>query len=119
MLVPTVPSSGYRSHDKKKSHKYDSSKSRMRKKTGGREKEAGGATRRAGGRVTSQRPPRYHSDEEEDEGVPASYHTVSLQVSQDVSTTALLPPLPGAGVSGASHSPGSPPPGAPFRKQGR
>lgn len=26
-----------------------------------------------------------HSDEEEDEGVPASYHTVSLQVSQDVS----------------------------------
>lgn len=27
-----------------------------------------------------------HSDEDEDEGVPASYHTVSLQVSQDVST---------------------------------
>lgn len=90
----TVVSSGYRSHDKKKSHKYDSSKSRMRKKTGGREREAGGGTRRAGSRVTSQRPPRSHSDDEEDEGVPASYHTVSLQVSQDVSTTALLPPLP-------------------------
>lgn len=26
-----------------------------------------------------------HSDDDEDEGVPASYHTVSLQVSQDVS----------------------------------
>lgn len=105
MFVLTVLSSGYRNHDKKKSHKYDSSKSRMRKKTGGREKEAGGGTRRAGSRVTSQRPPRSHSDDEEDEGVPASYHTVSLQVSQDVSTTALFPPLPDAGVSGASQTP--------------
>lgn len=104
VFVLTVVSSGYRSHDKKKSHKYDSSKSRMRRKTSGREKEAGGGTRRAGSRVTSQRPPRSHSDDEEDEGVPASYHTVSLQVSQDVSTTALFPPLPGAGVSGASQN---------------
>ena len=40
--------------------------------------------------MSSQRPSRSHSDEEEDEGVPASYHTVSLQVSQDVSTTALF-----------------------------
>lgn len=105
VFVLTVLSSGYRSHDKKKSHKYDSSKSRMRKKTGGREKEAGGGTRRAGSRVTSQRPLRSHSDDEEDEGVPASYHTVSLQVSQDVSTTALLPPLPDTGVSEASQNP--------------
>uniref|UniRef100_A0A8C2WYP5 Golgi-specific brefeldin A-resistance guanine nucleotide exchange factor 1 n=1 Tax=Cyclopterus lumpus TaxID=8103 RepID=A0A8C2WYP5_CYCLU len=68
----------------KKSHKYDSSKSRMRKKAGGRDKEAGGGTRRAGSRASNQRLSRSHSDEEEDEGVPASYHTVSLQVSQDL-----------------------------------
>uniref|UniRef100_A0A8C6NIH7 Golgi brefeldin A resistant guanine nucleotide exchange factor 1 n=1 Tax=Nothobranchius furzeri TaxID=105023 RepID=A0A8C6NIH7_NOTFU len=35
-------------------------------------------------KASSQRPSRSHSDEEEDEGVPASYHTVSLQVSQDL-----------------------------------
>lgn len=34
-----------------------------------------------------------HSDDDEDEGVPASYHTVSLQVSQDVSIDPLLLPL--------------------------
>uniref|UniRef100_A0A673BGG6 Golgi brefeldin A resistant guanine nucleotide exchange factor 1 n=1 Tax=Sphaeramia orbicularis TaxID=375764 RepID=A0A673BGG6_9TELE len=76
--------SGYRNHDKKKSHKYDSSKSRLRKKAGGREKEAGGGARRGGGRASGQRPSRSHSDDEEDEGIPASYHTVSLQVSQDL-----------------------------------
>ncbi|XP_030012388.1 Golgi-specific brefeldin A-resistance guanine nucleotide exchange factor 1 [Sphaeramia orbicularis] len=75
---------GYRNHDKKKSHKYDSSKSRLRKKAGGREKEAGGGARRGGGRASGQRPSRSHSDDEEDEGIPASYHTVSLQVSQDL-----------------------------------
>lgn len=95
---------GYRNHDKKKSHKYDSSRSRLRKKMGGREKEAGGGTRRGGGRLTSQRPSRSHSDDEEDEGVPASYHTVSLQVSQDVSTSALFPPLPHVGLSQTSQS---------------
>ncbi|XP_010785525.1 golgi-specific brefeldin A-resistance guanine nucleotide exchange factor 1-like, partial [Notothenia coriiceps] len=52
----------------------------MRKKAGGRDKEGGGGTRRGGSRVSSQRPSRSHSDEEEDEGVPASYHTVSLQL---------------------------------------
>uniref|UniRef100_A0A673BCB3 Golgi brefeldin A resistant guanine nucleotide exchange factor 1 n=1 Tax=Sphaeramia orbicularis TaxID=375764 RepID=A0A673BCB3_9TELE len=72
--------SGYRNHDKKKSHKYDSSKSRLRKKAGGREKEAGGGARRGGGRASGQRPSRSHSDDEEDEGIPASYHTVSLQL---------------------------------------
>lgn len=66
----------------------------MRKKAGGRDKEGGGGTRRGGSRVSSQRPSRSHSDEEEDEGVPASYHTVSLQVSQDVSTTAVSTFLP-------------------------
>lgn len=66
----------------------------MRKKAGGREKEAGSGTRRASSRANSQRPSRSHSDDEEDEGIPASYHTVSLQVSQDVSTTALFTLLP-------------------------
>ena len=93
-IIFKLLSSGYRNHDKKKSHKYDSSKYRLRKKAGGREKEGGGGTRRGGSRASSQRPSRSHSDDEEDEGVPASYHTVSLQVSQDVSTTALFTLLP-------------------------
>uniref|UniRef100_A0A8C7UA00 Golgi-specific brefeldin A-resistance guanine nucleotide exchange factor 1 n=1 Tax=Oncorhynchus mykiss TaxID=8022 RepID=A0A8C7UA00_ONCMY len=59
---------------KKKNHKYDSQKSRVRRKP--RDKE--GASRRA--KASSQRPSRSHSDDEEDEGVPASYHTVSLQL---------------------------------------
>ncbi|XP_074501727.1 Golgi-specific brefeldin A-resistance guanine nucleotide exchange factor 1 isoform X1 [Sebastes fasciatus] len=84
VFVEASLNGGFRNHDKKKSHKYDSSKSRMRKKAGGRDKEGGGGTRRGGSRPSSQRPSRSHSDEEEDEGVPASYHTVSLQVSQDL-----------------------------------
>ncbi|XP_062286179.1 Golgi-specific brefeldin A-resistance guanine nucleotide exchange factor 1 isoform X2 [Scomber scombrus] len=80
VFVEASLNGGYRNHDKKKSHKYDSSKSRMRRKVGGREKEGGGGTRRGGGRVSSQRLSRSHSDDEEDEGVPASYHTVSLQL---------------------------------------
>uniref|UniRef100_A0A3Q1FPN5 Golgi-specific brefeldin A-resistance guanine nucleotide exchange factor 1 n=1 Tax=Acanthochromis polyacanthus TaxID=80966 RepID=A0A3Q1FPN5_9TELE len=84
VFVEASLNGGYRNHDKKKSHKYDSSKSRMRKKAGGREKDSGGNTRRGGSRASSQRPSRSHSDDEEDEGVPASYHTVSLQVSQDL-----------------------------------
>ncbi|XP_045926330.1 Golgi-specific brefeldin A-resistance guanine nucleotide exchange factor 1 isoform X2 [Micropterus dolomieu] len=78
VFVEASLNGGYRNHEKKKSHKYD--KSRMRKKAGGREKEAGGGTRRGGSRASSQRPSRSHSDDEEDEGVPASYHTVSLQL---------------------------------------
>ncbi|XP_041644664.1 Golgi-specific brefeldin A-resistance guanine nucleotide exchange factor 1 isoform X1 [Cheilinus undulatus] len=84
VFVEASLNGGYRNHDKKKSHKYDSSKSRVRRKAGGREKEGGGSTRRGGSRASSQRPSRSHSDDEEDEGVPASYHTVSLQVSQDL-----------------------------------
>ncbi|KAK7901666.1 hypothetical protein WMY93_018435 [Mugilogobius chulae] len=82
VFVEASLNGGYRNHDKKKSHKYDSSKSRLRKKNGGRDKEAGGGARRVGGggRSSNQRPSRSHSDEEEDEGVPASYHTVSLQL---------------------------------------
>ncbi|XP_051936950.1 Golgi-specific brefeldin A-resistance guanine nucleotide exchange factor 1 isoform X3 [Hippocampus zosterae] len=69
---------GYRNHDKKKSH--NSAKSRLRKKAGAKEKESGNGTRRGGSRASSQRPSRSHSDDEEDEGVPAGYHTVSLQL---------------------------------------
>ncbi|XP_035028548.1 Golgi-specific brefeldin A-resistance guanine nucleotide exchange factor 1 isoform X1 [Hippoglossus stenolepis] len=83
VFVEASLNGGYRNHDKKKSHKYGS-RSRLMKKAGGREKEGAGGTRRGGSRASSQRPSRSHSDEEEDEGVPASYHTVSLQVSQDL-----------------------------------
>ncbi|XP_060943116.1 Golgi-specific brefeldin A-resistance guanine nucleotide exchange factor 1 isoform X2 [Limanda limanda] len=83
VFVEASLNGGYRNHDKKKSHKYGP-KSRLMKKAGGREKEGAGGARRGGSRASSQRPSRSHSDEEEDEGVPASYHTVSLQVSQDL-----------------------------------
>ncbi|KAM9477746.1 Golgi-specific brefeldin A-resistance guanine nucleotide exchange factor 1 isoform 1-T1 [Clarias gariepinus] len=78
VFVEASLNGGYRTHEKKKSHRYDSKASRQRKKP--REKD--GVSRRA--KPTSQRPSRSHSDDEEDEGVPASYHTVSLQVSQDL-----------------------------------
>uniref|UniRef100_A0A8B9L5L8 Golgi-specific brefeldin A-resistance guanine nucleotide exchange factor 1 n=1 Tax=Astyanax mexicanus TaxID=7994 RepID=A0A8B9L5L8_ASTMX len=74
VFVEASLNGGYRTHEKKKSHKYDSKSSRLRKKP--REKE--GVSRRT--KTTSQRPSRSHSDDEEDEGVPASYHTVSLQL---------------------------------------
>ncbi|KAL0964389.1 hypothetical protein UPYG_G00323170 [Umbra pygmaea] len=78
VFVEASLNGGYRTNEKKKNHKYDSQKSRVRRKP--REKE--GASRRP--KASSQRPSRSHSDDEEDEGVPASYHTVSLQVSQDL-----------------------------------
>lgn len=37
----------------------------------------------------NHRPSKLHSDDDEDDSVPASYHTVSLQVSQDVSIAGL------------------------------
>ncbi|XP_028323608.1 Golgi-specific brefeldin A-resistance guanine nucleotide exchange factor 1 isoform X2 [Gouania willdenowi] len=77
VFVEASLNGGYRNHDKKKIHKYDS-KSRLRRK--GRDKDGGGAARRGGGRASNQRLSRSHSDDEEDEGVPASYHTVSLQL---------------------------------------
>uniref|UniRef100_A0A6Q2WQ69 Golgi-specific brefeldin A-resistance guanine nucleotide exchange factor 1 n=1 Tax=Esox lucius TaxID=8010 RepID=A0A6Q2WQ69_ESOLU len=74
VFVEASLNGGYRTHEKKKNHKYDSQKSRVRRKP--RDKEM--ASRRS--KTSSQRPSRSHSDDEEDEGVPASYHTVSLQV---------------------------------------
>ncbi|KAM8924081.1 Golgi-specific brefeldin A-resistance guanine nucleotide exchange factor 1 [Pelodytes ibericus] len=69
----------YKSQEKRpKSHKYDSKTSRFKKKT----KEKDSLARRP--RVSNQRQYRPHSDDEEDESVPASYHTVSLQVSHDL-----------------------------------
>lgn len=51
-----------------------------------------------------------HSDDDEDEGVPASYHTVSLQVSQDVSmapsTSSPLPAPYTGSLGGARDSQG-------------
>ncbi|XP_073690303.1 Golgi-specific brefeldin A-resistance guanine nucleotide exchange factor 1 isoform X1 [Garra rufa] len=78
VFVEASLNGGYRTHEKKKSHKYDSKSSRLRRKP--REKE--GTSRRT--KASSQRPARSHSDDEEDEGVPASYHTVSFQVSLDL-----------------------------------
>ncbi|XP_026080192.1 Golgi-specific brefeldin A-resistance guanine nucleotide exchange factor 1 isoform X1 [Carassius auratus] len=78
VFVEASLNGGYRTHEKKKSHKYDSKSSRLRKKP--REKE--GTSRRT--KASSQRPTRSQSDDEEDEGVPASYHTVSFQVSLDL-----------------------------------
>ncbi|XP_026080195.1 Golgi-specific brefeldin A-resistance guanine nucleotide exchange factor 1 isoform X3 [Carassius auratus] len=74
VFVEASLNGGYRTHEKKKSHKYDSKSSRLRKKP--REKE--GTSRRT--KASSQRPTRSQSDDEEDEGVPASYHTVSFQL---------------------------------------
>lgn len=75
---------GYKSQDKRsKSHKYDNKASRFKKKS----KEKENTLRRS--RVSNQRQYRSHSDDEEDETVPASYHTVSLQVSHDVSMAGL------------------------------
>lgn len=72
--------SGCKSQEKRaKSHKYESKGNRFKKKS-----KEGPVLRRP--RSSSQHPTRgSHSDDDEDEGVPASYHTVSLQVSQDVS----------------------------------
>nr|XP_033796317.1 Golgi-specific brefeldin A-resistance guanine nucleotide exchange factor 1 isoform X2 [Geotrypetes seraphini]XP_033796319.1 Golgi-specific brefeldin A-resistance guanine nucleotide exchange factor 1 isoform X2 [Geotrypetes seraphini] len=79
VFVEASLNGGYKCQEKRtKSHRYDSKSNRFKKKT--KEKENG--LRRS--RVSSQCPSRTHSDEEEDESVPASYHTVSLQVSQDL-----------------------------------
>ncbi|XP_077585431.1 Golgi-specific brefeldin A-resistance guanine nucleotide exchange factor 1 isoform X3 [Stigmatopora nigra] len=84
VFVEASLNGGYRSHDKKKSQKYDSGKSRLRKKAGVKDKEGGNGSRRGGTRASTHRLARTHSDDEEDEAVPAGYHTVSLQVSQDL-----------------------------------
>ncbi|XP_029328209.1 Golgi-specific brefeldin A-resistance guanine nucleotide exchange factor 1 isoform X2 [Mus caroli] len=79
IFVEASLNGGCKSQDKRsKSHKYDSKGNRFKKKT-----KEGSMLRRPRG--SNQHATRGgHSDEEEDEGVPASYHTVSLQVSQDL-----------------------------------
>ncbi|XP_064000886.1 Golgi-specific brefeldin A-resistance guanine nucleotide exchange factor 1 isoform X3 [Pogoniulus pusillus] len=77
IFVEASLNGGYKSQEKRgKSHRYDSKSSRLKKKP----KES--STRRS--RVLSQHQVHTHSDEDEDETIPASYHTVSLQVSQDL-----------------------------------
>ncbi|XP_014811788.1 PREDICTED: Golgi-specific brefeldin A-resistance guanine nucleotide exchange factor 1 isoform X3 [Calidris pugnax] len=77
IFVEASLNGGYKSQEKRgKSHRYDSKSSRLKKKP----KES--SARRS--RALSQHQAHTHSDEDEDESIPASYHTVSLQVSQDL-----------------------------------
>ncbi|XP_058527817.1 Golgi-specific brefeldin A-resistance guanine nucleotide exchange factor 1 isoform X4 [Ochotona princeps] len=75
IFVEASLNGGCKSQEKRsKSHKYDSKGNRLKKKT-----KEGSMLRRP--RASSQHATRGgHSDEDEDEGVPASYHTVSLQL---------------------------------------
>ncbi|NWH54256.1 GBF1 factor, partial [Fregata magnificens] len=73
IFVEASLNGGYKSQEKRgKSHRYDSKSSRLKKKP----KES--STRRS--RALSQHQAHTHSDEDEDESIPASYHTVSLQL---------------------------------------
>lgn len=85
--------SGCKSQEKRaKSHKYESKGNRFKKKS-----KEGPVLRRP--RSSSQHTTRGgHSDDDEDEGVPASYHTVSLQVSQDVSMAPFASSLPAPNI---------------------
>ncbi|XP_053163379.1 Golgi-specific brefeldin A-resistance guanine nucleotide exchange factor 1 isoform X6 [Hemicordylus capensis] len=78
IFVEASLNGGCKSQEKRgKSHKYDPKSARFKKKT----KES--SLRHS--RPTSQHQHRSPSDEDDDdESVPASYHTVSLQVSQDL-----------------------------------
>ncbi|XP_075389861.1 Golgi-specific brefeldin A-resistance guanine nucleotide exchange factor 1 isoform X4 [Tenrec ecaudatus] len=75
IFVEASLNGGCKSQEKRsKSHKYDSKGSRFKKKS-----KEGPVLRRP--RASSQHATRGgHSDDDEDEGVPASYHTVSLQL---------------------------------------
>ncbi|XP_043838957.1 Golgi-specific brefeldin A-resistance guanine nucleotide exchange factor 1 isoform X3 [Dromiciops gliroides] len=79
IFVEASLNGGCKSQEKRsKCHKYDSKGNRFKKKA-----KDGSVLRRP--RASSQHTTRGgHSDDEDDEGVPASYHTVSLQVSQDL-----------------------------------
>ncbi|XP_013013698.1 Golgi-specific brefeldin A-resistance guanine nucleotide exchange factor 1 isoform X4 [Cavia porcellus] len=79
IFVEASLNGGCKSQEKRgKSHKYDNKGNRFKKKP-----KEGSMLRRP--RTSSQHATRSgHSDDDEDEGVPASYHTVSLQVSQDL-----------------------------------
>lgn len=70
---------GCKSQEKRgKNHKYDSKSARFKKKAKENSLRHFKTSSQHQHRSTSE-------DEDEDESVPASYHTVSLQVSQDVS----------------------------------
>ncbi|XP_043911932.1 Golgi-specific brefeldin A-resistance guanine nucleotide exchange factor 1 isoform X2 [Protopterus annectens] len=73
IFVEASLNGGYKSQEKKM-HKYDNKSTRLRKKPS--EKES--SMKRS--KASSPRLSRSHSDNEEDESVPASYHTVSLQL---------------------------------------
>ncbi|XP_065750357.1 Golgi-specific brefeldin A-resistance guanine nucleotide exchange factor 1 isoform X13 [Phocoena phocoena] len=75
IFVEASLNGGCKSQEKRgKSHKYDSKGNRFKKKS-----KEGSMLRRP--RTSSQHATRGgHSDDDEDEGVPASYHTVSLQL---------------------------------------
>ncbi|XP_048361185.1 Golgi-specific brefeldin A-resistance guanine nucleotide exchange factor 1 isoform X1 [Sphaerodactylus townsendi] len=75
IFVEASLNGGCKSQEKRgKSYRYDPKTARFKKKA--RERHLRGS---------SQQQPRSPSDEEEeDESIPASYHTVSLQVSQDL-----------------------------------
>ncbi|NXA34518.1 GBF1 factor, partial [Eudromia elegans] len=73
IFVEASLNGGYKSQEKRgKSHRYDSKSNRLKKKP----KES--SVRRS--RASSQHQAHAHSDEDEDESIPASYHTVSLQL---------------------------------------
>ncbi|XP_048663182.1 Golgi-specific brefeldin A-resistance guanine nucleotide exchange factor 1 isoform X7 [Marmota marmota marmota] len=75
IFVEASLNGGCKTQEKRsKSHKYDSKGNRFKKKS-----KEGSMLRRP--RTSSQHTTRGgHSDDDEDEGVPASYHTVSLQL---------------------------------------
>ncbi|KAM5271959.1 Golgi-specific brefeldin A-resistance guanine nucleotide exchange factor 1 isoform 12-T12 [Ctenodactylus gundi] len=75
IFVEASLNGGCKSQEKRgKSHKYDNKGNRFKKKP-----KEGSVLRRP--RTSSQHATRGgHSDDDEDEGVPASYHTVSLQL---------------------------------------
>ncbi|XP_045437996.1 Golgi-specific brefeldin A-resistance guanine nucleotide exchange factor 1 isoform X12 [Pipistrellus kuhlii] len=75
IFVEASLNGGCKSQEKRgKSHKYDSKGNRFKKKS-----KEGSVLRRP--RTSSQHATRGgHSDDDEDEGVPVSYHTVSLQL---------------------------------------
>ncbi|XP_069316636.1 Golgi-specific brefeldin A-resistance guanine nucleotide exchange factor 1 isoform X12 [Eulemur rufifrons] len=75
IFVEASLNGGCKSQEKRgKSHKYDNKGNRFKKKS-----KEGSMLRRP--RTSSQHTTRGgHSDDDEDEGVPASYHTVSLQL---------------------------------------
>ncbi|XP_069466354.1 Golgi-specific brefeldin A-resistance guanine nucleotide exchange factor 1 [Ambystoma mexicanum] len=75
VFVEASLNGGNKTQEKKlKSNKYDTKSYRFKKKS--KEKEI--AVRRS--QTSNQRHSRSHSDDEEDETVPAIYHTVSLQL---------------------------------------